>query len=92
MARAYKVGIINQRFINLLGLSSSAQMITSNYEKNSFEMIIIIISLTNNFIAEFHGLYLPAVKSYSCQFPFSFWVERMTKGLPTMSNKTLTHK
>ena len=33
--------------------------------KNSFEMIIIIISLTTNFIAAFHGLYLLAAHSRS---------------------------
>ena len=82
------MNIINQRFIDLLGLSSSAQMTTSNYEKNSSEMIIIIIiSLTTNFIAGFHGLYLPAVKSHSFPFLFSFWVEHMKNGLTTMSNE-----
>jgi len=36
-------------------------------EKNSFEMVIIIISQRTNFIAAFHGLYLPAAHSHSFQ-------------------------
>ena len=51
-------------------------------------MIIIIISVTTNFIAAFHGLYLLAAHSHSFQlFLFSFWVEHMENGLQTMSKK-----
>ena len=38
-------------------------------------MIIIIISLSNNFVATFHGLYLP------------FWVEHAENVLGTIQNK-----
>ena len=51
-------------------------------------MIIIIVSLTTNFIAAFHGLYLLAAYSHSFQFfLFSFRVEQVEKGLWIMSNK-----
>ena len=55
---------------NSLGFSSSAKnskpLIKKKMEK-FFEMIIIIMSLTNNFIAAFHGLYLLAAHSDSFQ-------------------------
>ena len=48
----------------------------------------MIISLTTNFIAAFHGLYLLAAHSHSPQlFLFSFWTEHVEKSLKTMSNK-----
>ena len=51
-------------------------------------MIIIIISLTTNFIAVLHGLYLLAAQSHSFQFfLFSFRVEHVEKSLWTMSNR-----
>ena len=54
--------------------------------KKSFEMIII--SLANNFIAVFQGVYLLAAPAHSLQLLlFSFWVEHVAKSLKTMSNK-----
>ena len=50
-------------------------------EKNSFEMIIIIISQTTNFIAAFHGLYLPAAHSHSFQLFILFDVNHIMQGL-----------
>ena len=56
--------------------------------ENSLEVIIIIISLTTNFIAAFHGLYLLAAHSHSFQFFLSsLRVEHVEKSLQTMWNK-----
>lgn len=73
------MAITNQRFMNLLSLSTSSQMTKSNHETKR-------ISNDNNyyFIDGFHGLYLLSVKSYSFQFLFSFRVEHMKKSLKTM--------
>ena len=65
---------------------------SKKWKKNSFEMIIIIIiSLTTNFIAAFHGLYLLAAHSHSFQFLLPFVVEHMKKGLcmDNVKQKTL---
>ena len=80
--------IINQRVLNFIGLSGSAE--TQNNGKNSFQTILIIIQLTTNFMATFHGLYLLDVKSHSFRFLFPLfplWVEHVEKGLRTISNK-----
>lgn len=50
-------------------------------EKDSFEMIIIIISQRTNFIAAFHGLYLPAAHSHSFQLFILFDVNHIMQGL-----------
>ena len=79
-----------QKMIKSLGLSSSAKKSNAQKKngKNSFEMMNIVISLTTNFIAAFHGLYLLAVHYHSFQsFFFWFWVEQVENGLRTMSNK-----
>ena len=73
-----------------LGLSGSTRRSKpfKTREKNSFKMnIIIIIPVTTNFSAAFHGLYLLAAQSHSLQFLFSFWVEHIDKRLRRMSNK-----
>ena len=54
--------------------------------KHSFETIIIIISLTTNFIVAFHGLYLLAAHSFQ-SFLLSFRVEHVENRLQTMLNK-----
>ena len=75
------------KFIEFIKLCQEVKAIMKKW-KNSFEMIIIKISLTTNFIAAFHGLYLLAAHSHSFPFfLFSFQVEHVEKGLRIMSNK-----
>ena len=52
-------------------------------------MIIIVISMTTNFIAAFQGLFLQAAHSHSFQLlsVLLFWVENVKNGLRTMPNK-----
>ena len=76
-------------FSNLLGSSSSfkkSKTLSKRKWKNLFEMIINC-SLTTNCIAAVHGLYLLAAHSHSFQSLFSFWMEHVRNGLPTMANK-----
>ena len=77
-----------------VGLTSSVTPYNNNnnddYKNNkgkNYDEWRILIALATNFIAAFHGLYLPRVQCYSFQFLFSFWVECMKNGLPTMSQQ-----
>ena len=83
--------ITSQRFLKFIvciKLCKEVKAINKKW-KNLFEMVIIIISVTTNFIAAFHdGLYLLAAHFHSFQFfLLSFWVEHVENSLGTMSNK-----
>ena len=84
-----KMDITSQRFLKFIVCIKLFKEVKAINKKKLFEMIIIIISLTTNFIAEFHdGLYLLAAHSHSFQFfLLSFRVEHVENSLGTMSNK-----
>lgn len=90
----FKKELTNQSFLNVTGFIKfflEDKAIQSN-GKNSFEMMIIIISLkTNNLIATFNGPYLLAAQTNSFQFILSYWMENLENGLRTILNKRDSH-
>ena len=57
------------------------QALLRSQNLKKMEIIIIIISQTTNFIAAFHGLYLPAAHSHSFQLFILFDVNHIMQGL-----------
>ena len=86
LASTNKIDITSQRSLKFIGFLTSftkkTKQLRKNREKHSFEIIIIVISLSTNFIASFHGLHLLAAHSYSFQrFLFPFCVQHVEKSL-----------